>query len=813
MDNIKDRQFYWEVKQFFNGKPENNVPSQPKPSLKDAVSGVLKENNPYKQTTFSNNQTSVNAAQYAIQGLGAMDAANKPSCVAYTKNAIKNPFNLNESFFKKNLNEAVAVPKSLEKFLHPVTNEAGDVTGYSFKPKISYDEGGRRTMMGALDTSGNLGFKWDKAISDDWIASGRPDLYKFAADNGINLEKTGGVEGLEKALNKSGELNIPLKQPIRAGVPTAAPVASSGVKPATPIIPNAQTPLASAPRSVPTASSPQSLPALGEKPNVFNPTNTPQGRLSGKPAPLFVSPETPAEARSVMDSLGSSRYERNNNLLSLPQNERSNIRKLVNAAEPPAISGSKPPPLPNAGEGSLAKTGIQSSSSLGSKAASVGTGLLKGAAGLGIGAAADYGTQKALEALGVENETVKGLAGAAVGGAAGEAAAVGAGALMGSGAGAAAVGSAAAGGAAVGAAAYGGYKLGEYIGDKTGLHDYLGNKLGGASQLNTKATGIAGGDPALKARWDAEEKAEQEKLANQKPDTTPAKQPEFQDANLPDDFFSSPAEAAKYRQERGGSAIQTSQSTPTTPVQTQTPKPASSPAPVQGQSQAPNAQTKTPVQGQSQTPPVQNQTQPTPTPTPTPTQNQTQPTPTQKQTQPQYVSSEPEGQPQRGPGGGVIADQSKFTYKASENPEAYQGMDDRRALGQVPMGGEVVGPNGIQKPGTSAFVQSLQNTIRQSAPKNTQFTPSAGQYRNRGSSNMGMATRPNRPEAMTLQSAMAQQNQQATRSALGQMGAVQGTPASSTGFQGSVLPPIGQLSSMGTQKENEFKYSRGSRLA
>jgi hypothetical protein len=35
MDNKQDRQFYWEVKQFFNGKPENNVPAQPKPSLKD----------------------------------------------------------------------------------------------------------------------------------------------------------------------------------------------------------------------------------------------------------------------------------------------------------------------------------------------------------------------------------------------------------------------------------------------------------------------------------------------------------------------------------------------------------------------------------------------------------------------------------------------------------------------------------------------------------------------------------------------------------------------------------------------------------
>jgi len=82
---------------------------------------------------------------------------------------------------------------------------------------------------------------------------------------------------------------------------------------------------------------------------------------------------------------------------------------------------------------------------------------------------------------------------------------------------------------------------------------------------------------------------------------------------------------------------------------------------------------------------------------------------------------------------------------------------------------------------------------------------------------MGMATRPNRPEAMTLQSAMAQQNQQATRSALGQMGAVEGEPNrmanSSSGFRGSVLPPMGQMTSMGTQKENEFKFAKGSRLA
>ena len=400
MDNIKDRQFYWEVKQFFNGKPENNVPPQPKPSLKDAVSGVLKENNPYKQTNFSNNQTSVNAAQNAIQGLGAMDAANKPSCVAYTKNAIKNPFNLNEGFWDIARDQANNPEKYdlgvVGKASANVANFFGGLIGQSNKPKET-------TGTSTTDKSGNT---------------------------------------------------------------------------------------------------------------VFNPT----------------------------------------------------------------------------------------------------------------------------------------------------------------------------------------------------------------------------------------------------------------------------------------------------PVQTQTSKPASAPAPVQGQSKAPNPQTKAPVQGQSQTPPVQNQTQP----------------------QSMSAKNQPTAAPapQRGPGGGIIAPPVALD-KASENPEAYEGMDDRITLGQVPMGGEVAGPNGIQKPGAqadSSYFESLKKSITQSFPQNNQFTPlgpggapSGGQYRNKGSSNMGMATRPNRPEAMTLQSAMAQQNRQATRSALGQMGAVEGAPNtmanSSSGFRGSVLPPMGQMTSMGTQKENEFKFAKGSRLA
>jgi hypothetical protein len=222
-----------------------------------------------------------------------------------------------------------------------------------------------------------------------------------------------------------------------------------------------------------------------------------------------------------------------------------------------------------------------------------------------------------------------------------------------------------------------------------------------------------------------------------------------------------------------------------TPVQTQTPKPASAPAPVQGQSQAPNAQTKAPVQGQPQSVPAKNQ------PTTTSTTPYTR----------QYVSSEPEGQPKRGPGGGVIAPPVPLDdRKASDMPGAYQDKRMEVTMNLPPIKNDIGIPS--MKGGASLS-------------QRTQPMASGGQYR--GSSNMGMATRPNRPEAMTLQSAMAQQNQQATRNALGQMGAVEGAQNtmanSSSGFRGSVLPPASQLTSMGTQKENEFKYARGSRLA
>ena len=484
MDNIKDRQFYWEVKQFFNGKPENNVPPQPKPSLKDAVSGVLKENNPYKQTNFSNNQTSVNAAQNAIQGLGAMDAANKPSCVAYTKNAIKNPFNLNEGFWD-----------TVSGILAP----------------------GGTQIAKAVTTAKNV---------------------KDAVETKANSDAT------EQRLNAED----------------------------------------------------------ARKKEIYQAANDRDKAFAGR-----------------WDAVGK---------------VAETIAMVTNLADSGQIT--------SAGNSNYANNPM-------------GGGL--------AGYTRDY----------------KGKPGS------------------------------------------GG----------------LGGLANSMKQQNASLNPVASAQT-----------------------TTPP--------------------------------VASSQ----TPVQTQTPKPSSTTVPVKGESQTPPVQTKAPVQpvtGQPQSMPAKNQ------PTTTPA---------------------PQNGAQRGPGGGIIAP-SVSLDKASENPEAYEGMNDSyKAVGQVPMGGEVVGPNGIQKPGAAAnssYVNSLKNAITQSFPQNSQSTPSAGQYKNRGSSNMGMATRPNRPEAMTLQSAMAQQNQQATRSALGQMGAVEGAPNtmtnSSSGFRGSVLPPMGQMTSMGTQKENEFKFAKGSRLS
>jgi len=183
--------------------------------------------------------------------------------------------------------------------------------------------------------------------------------------------------------------------------------------------------------------------------------------------------------------------------------------------------------------------------------------------GLGAGIGGMIGSDLAMDAVGIKDQSwanaVRIPLSYAVGGAADVA---GAAILAGAVPSAAAMATAAAGGAAVGAVGYGSYKLGEYIGDKTGLHDAIGNALGGASELNTAKTGLRGGVPGINIKNDAEDAEEEAKLkrardieskANKmagKPTVVPAGQMEYDDAELPDEFFSSPEEAAAYRNQR-----------------------------------------------------------------------------------------------------------------------------------------------------------------------------------------------------------------------------------------------------------------------
>jgi hypothetical protein len=461
MDNIKDRQFYWEVKQFFTGKHENSVPAQPKPSLKDAVSGVLKENNPYKQTNFSNNQTSVNIAQKALQNLSGMDAANKPSCVAYTKNAIKNPFNLNEAYG----NYSMAAPDIL-------------------------DVEARRRQARANSTQQNFG---------------SPNAPRTEAQQQLERDAASGKPGTQKQAYYS---TTPMVQDI--------------------------------------------IDQYKEK----NPSPQPK------------------------------------------EDNRSFFEKAADQANNPEKYGL----------GMVGKAAANVANFVGS-----------------------FGTYKPREATG------------------------------------------------------------------TASTDKAGNTVFNPTPVQTQTA-----KPA------------------------------------------SPV---------------------TTPVQTQTTNPVS---------------TTAPNQGQPQSVPAKNQ----PTTSTTPYKRQ-------------YVSNEPEGQPQRGPGGGVIAPSIPLDdRKASDMPGEYQNKRMEVTMNLPPI------KNDITVPSMKAGVSLSQRK-----------EPVATARQSRQPFNMGMATRPNRPESMTLQSAMAQQNQRATSSALGQMGAVQGSLQSGSGFQGSVLPPAGQLTSMGTQKENEFKYARGSRLS
>ena len=100
MDNNKDRQFYWEVKDFMNRIPGEPKVSQKKPDIVSSVRGILEQNKVYKQTSFEAESNAVGVTQKIISTIQGAEKGYDPKCVGYTKNKDVHAFNsLNEGIF------------------------------------------------------------------------------------------------------------------------------------------------------------------------------------------------------------------------------------------------------------------------------------------------------------------------------------------------------------------------------------------------------------------------------------------------------------------------------------------------------------------------------------------------------------------------------------------------------------------------------------------------------------------------------------------------------------------------------------------
>jgi hypothetical protein len=100
MDNRKDRQFYWEVKDFFNKKPDVNVKPKTEP-LVNAVKNILETSKPKPAPKVSYNANMTSAVEKAINTSQQIRKAGTPEIAAFTKNIAGNPFrSLTESVKK-----------------------------------------------------------------------------------------------------------------------------------------------------------------------------------------------------------------------------------------------------------------------------------------------------------------------------------------------------------------------------------------------------------------------------------------------------------------------------------------------------------------------------------------------------------------------------------------------------------------------------------------------------------------------------------------------------------------------------------------
>lgn len=142
MDNIKDRQLYWEVKDFLNKTPEVSS-SKSQSNIKNAINNVLNENKPFRQSSFVNNPKTIENTKEFIRSYNEVNKVNRPDCVAYTKNHTSNPFKLNEGFadsFQDAINIGVrtigeipgSIPgiESIKKGVHGIVKSIGQAEGF-----------------------------------------------------------------------------------------------------------------------------------------------------------------------------------------------------------------------------------------------------------------------------------------------------------------------------------------------------------------------------------------------------------------------------------------------------------------------------------------------------------------------------------------------------------------------------------------------------------------------------------------------------------------------------------------------------------
>jgi outer membrane biosynthesis protein TonB len=207
--------------------------------------------------------------------------------------------------------------------------------------------------------------------------------------------------------------------------------------------------------------------------------------------------------------------------------ERANPKPGAASQTQKPSAGTKPQPTPTAKPTPAPKT-----VSTGSKVTNIAKGLGRGVGSLGAGLGGYFVgrglSDAALGAAGVEDGVAKDITGEAIGGAASGVAAAAAGtALKGGGLiGLKAAGAAAGSGALAGLVGYGAYKAGEAISNievdekgttvsdvaGKGIYDIYGKMTGkgtSSEQLNTKATGVAGGNQAKMAQNAADESEEE----------------------------------------------------------------------------------------------------------------------------------------------------------------------------------------------------------------------------------------------------------------------------------------------------------------